>query len=129
MYAVISYTNRRNDDNYVKIEQVVADVETAKKLAFYHAKKVLPADVRFARATCKIVQDYSDEEGDHVYLENEIVVSYRIAEVVYNDDLDSEEEDGDEYAIECVYNTVWAVVHFMNKMPANIPDIDNKLIW
>lgn len=121
MYAVISYTNRHRDDNYVEIKQVVADVDTAKKLAFYHATKNLPAYVPFARTNCKIVQDYFDEEGDQVHIENEIVVSYRIAEVLYNDD-----EEDDEYTIECVYNTVWAVIHFMNKMPADIPDIDNK---
>lgn len=128
MYAVISYTNRRDDENYVEIKQVVADVETAKKLAFYHAKQRLPPKSLYGRTECKIVQDYSDGEGDHIYMENEVVVSYRIAEVIYNDD--EIPNGGDEfYTIECVYNTVWSVIHLMNKMPADIPDIDTNLMY
>ena len=125
MYAVIAYTDT-DCDNYVEIKHVVSDSDIAQKLAFHYAKKSLPEDSLYRITDCKIIQDYSDGE-EHMYMENEFIVDYRIAELTYNDEEVMDGRDG--YTIHYVYKQVWAVVKLTNQDIPDVEVINRELIY
>jgi len=92
--------------------------------AFYYAKKELPNSY-YGKTEYKIIQDYQ-EEDNHLYIENDIIVDYRIAKMKYND---NNVLDGF-YTVEHVYKNGWAVIQISNNIQkCDIEDIDTQLIY
>jgi hypothetical protein len=122
-YAVVTYDNRRNDDNEIEITHVTDNLEYAKKLAFHYAKKGFPTKRYYGRKEYKILKNYYHEEYS-IHLHN-VIVDYRIGEVEYDDENDDETE---KYDITDVWNNVWAVVKINNEIE-EVEDIDESVIY
>lgn len=118
-YVIINYTDRSDDDNEIIVKHITDNLEYAKKLAFHYAKKELPAKSLYSRTECRIIESY--RECKPISITNEIVVEYRICEVIYNDKCG-------EYEIDDVWCNVWTVVKIHNESET-VEDIDKKLIF
>lgn len=118
MYAVIFYADKQDDDKFVKIIHVVDDCDIAKKLAFHYAKCDLPTEYSIYKY--RIVQDYSTGE-EQLYMENEVIIDYRIAQIECGD-------YGEDEIID-VYNNVWAVIKFNNNDIPDVEPIDEHFIF
>lgn len=118
-YAVVNYDDCRHDDNEIMIKHITNDFEYANKLAFHYAKKGLPSKELFQRYEYKIIKNY--DTFNSVYIHN-VVVDYRIGEVKYDDECE-------EYDINDVWNSVWAVIKIQNDVTETIEEIDEALIY
>jgi len=118
-YAVVNYDNRRNDDNELEIKHVTDNLEYAKKLAFYYAKKGFLPQHYFGRKEYKILKNYYHEDNS-IYLHN-VVVDYRICELEHDDETEN-------YDITDVWNNVWAVIKINNEIK-EVEDIDEAFIY
>jgi hypothetical protein len=122
-YAVVSYDNRRDDDNEIEIILVCDNFDYANKLAFHYAKQQLPKKEMYSRSEYRIIKN--NDEYNSIYLHG-VVVDYRIAEVIYDDEC----EEYEKYDIDVVWNIVWAVVKIKNDISEiELEEIDEKLLY
>ena len=120
MYAVIKY-NDSSTGNYFQILDTTDSLDDSEKLAFNHAKKIAIKNTQNTKETDFTIHKITtDINHQYVFLENKIIIGFRVIGLEYYDK---------KWSLQYYSSEIFSVIELPKNYFKEIEDIDESMIY